>query len=151
MDNYFANKIEEERRKIERFFHGKKYKTLNQSMTFLKRYFQNFEQSHFAILDDKLKKQFNYESMFKPLSIILILPYDSTSIQVSISDAKRINVTRAYYESKFKEKPIKFRFYDEEQKQVSNGPDIIVSTLPLDAIFISINGEDQSLKSLSQY
>ena len=85
--------------------------------------------------DNKFQKRFFEISFLNFNNIIIWFPNDNISLIMHKKFSIRINIVNSYYDNKYSEEPIKFKYYDNVLKIKINGPDIIISTLPLDSVF----------------
>lgn len=85
--------------------------------------------------DNKFQKRFFEISFLNFNNIIIWFPNDNISLIIHKKFSERINIVNSYYDNKYSEEPIKFKYYDNVLKIKINGPDIIISTLPIESIF----------------
>jgi hypothetical protein len=146
MEQEIKEKIDREIGVFQRFLKPKKnkYQTKEQVKTFFKRYFSTFENYYYCLRNNKIITKFFNSNFLNPLRIVLYFPYNEIIISTTLEEANKINVISPFYNSDYQEKPIKFKYYDEEIKSVLNGPDLIISKLPIESVCYS-NGEKEIL------
>ena len=149
MDKYFINRINEERILIQNFLKPKKskYKKDTDILSFFNNYFFNPTGNNYHLEDNKIEICYNKNFILKPIKIILYLPLNDSTILLPIDSAKKINIIKPYYDTKYKEVPITFKYYNSKLKCICNGPDIIISSLPLETIFIKDVENNEKLLS----
>ena len=153
MDNYFLDKIKNNREIIRNFLKpkNKKYKSKKNVVEFLEEELFNIKGTILYFQNDnenKLDKYYSSSKVIKSNMILLNIPLEDISILLSIEQAKKINIIGPYYQDLFDENKISFKYYDNENKCVRNGPDLIITTLTSDSIFYKSEDKDILLSEL---
>tara|TARA_B100001093_G_C26580344_1_gene906990 strand:- start:204 stop:635 length:432 start_codon:yes stop_codon:yes gene_type:complete len=85
--------------------------------------------------NNKFQKSFFEVSFLNFNNIIIWFPNDNISLVIHKKFSERINIVSSYYDNNYSEEPIKFKYYDNVLKIKINGPDILISTLPIESVF----------------
>ena len=145
MDKYFLDKIENNREILRNFLKpkNKKYKTGEKVKEFLLEELFNINGNiYYFVKDKRLDSYYSSSKILKSNRVILNIPIEDITISLTIEQAKRINIIGPYYQDLFNENKINFKYYDEENKCIRNGPDLIITTLTSDSIFYKIDDQD---------
>lgn len=145
MDKYFLDKIENNREILRNFLKpkNKKYKTGEKVKEFLLEELFNINGNiYYFVKDKRLDSYYSSNKILKSNRVILNIPIEDITISLTIDQAKRINIIGPYYQDLFNENKINFKYYDEENKCIRNGPDLIITTLTSDSIFYKIDDKD---------
>lgn len=145
MDKYFLDKIENNREILRNFLKpkNKKYKTEEKVKEFLLEELFNINGNiYYFVKDKRLDSYYSSSKILKSNRVILNIPMEDITISLTIEQAKRINIIGPYYQDLFNENKINFKYYDEENKCIRNGPDLIITTLTSDSIFYKIDDQD---------
>ena len=119
---------------------GKKYKTLDNINIFL-----NMNLSVHAVYKwetfGDLTKRYSYDiyDIYTNHRVFVYFPEYNIRIDMPIYKANKISVIKVLLENNFSEETIKFKYYNENVKQVMDGPILVIITLPLDSIILDDN------------
>jgi len=138
------------RRRIDNYLNKSSIKSLSNIQHYL-RIELSLHQTYFITWDGKLKNVYRamIPEYYSRFTVHLCFPKDNIRIICPERYAERLYYSQHLLTGDFKEKCIKFRFYDNETKTICNGPQIIISMAELPSI-ICDNGKnlEEFLKSI---
>lgn len=116
-----------------------KYKKKSEVWLYLRTKLGSFYYFEYRLLKDSFCKSYCKIAFKDNLTENRILVYflnDNVCLAMSINKALSIICIKNIIQEEFKEKPIKFKFYDPKLKCIFNGPKIVISTLSVHSIIM---------------
>ena len=116
------------------------YKKKNIIVTFLNQKLSPYYFFEYDLLEDIFKKNYSNNPLKQNITenrvLVFFINYN-TCLAMPISKAETIPCVKNVIAKDFKEKPIKFKYYDKDLDLVLNSPIIIILRLPLESIIIN--------------
>jgi len=116
-----------------------RFKIKKKVVFFLKQKLSPYYFFEYNFLKNRFDKSYSNDPLDKNLSENRVLTFFincNTCLAMPISKAETIPCIKNIIAEDFKEKPIKFKYYDKELNLILNSPIIVILTIPLESIIL---------------